>query len=65
MITNVKVSSKSKRFFGISKKRICLAVKKLIDDEDFKKSKYFKDKKQASQYRKKMTEKMFELIKNK
>lgn len=60
-ITDVKIH-KSKRFFGIEKKKLCLAVKKILDDKSIKKSVYFKDKEEALSYKDDMDKILFNTV---
>lgn len=62
-ITNVMVSDKSPRFSGVRKKNICEAVFKILEDPNIKKSKYFKDKFEALEYKNKMDKLLLNLIK--
>ncbi|MFH1711418.1 MAG: hypothetical protein ABH840_03850 [Nanoarchaeota archaeon] len=62
-MTDVLVSRKSNRFEGIKKKVICLAVKKILDDDSILKSKYFKNMEQARIYKNQMDRILFSLVK--
>ncbi|MFA4887023.1 MAG: hypothetical protein WC595_02315 [Candidatus Nanoarchaeia archaeon] len=59
-LTDVTISKKSNRFFGVTKKKICLIVKDIIDDPSIKKSKYFKDLESAKEYHQKMNRYLLE-----
>jgi len=62
-VTEVPVSRKSPRFYGISKRKICHAVKSILADDLIKKSKYFKNKSGAVKYKKQMDRILFDSIK--
>lgn len=51
-ITDIKISSKSNRFYGVKKRDMCKAVSLLISDNSISLSKHFKDKKTAINHRK-------------
>ncbi len=53
-MTNVKISGKSNRFEGLSKKVLCERIKLLILNKKFKHSKSFKNKLDAIKYREKI-----------
>lgn len=61
-ITTVKISDKSPRFSGIKKRKVCDAVLKIIEDESIKKSKYFKNKSEAIEYKECMDKILFRLV---
>ncbi len=53
-ITKILISDKSPRFSGIAKKKLCAAVLSLLGNNNIKKSKYFKNKLEAVEYKNKM-----------
>jgi len=63
-ISNVKISDKSPRFSGVEKKKVCLAVGKILENESIKKSMYFKNENDAINYKNKMNELLFNMIKS-
>ena len=62
LITEVKISDKSPRFSGIEKRKVCNAVLKIIEDENIKKSKYFKNQLEAIEYKERMDKILFKLV---
>jgi len=62
-MTDILVSRKSNRFEGIKKKVICLAVKKILEDNSILKSKYFKNREQAMAYKNQMDKILLSLVK--
>lgn len=62
-ITDMPISKKSNRFEGVKKKTICLAVKKILEDDSILKSRYFRDEKEAINYKNQMDKILFSLVK--
>jgi len=62
--TDVKISGKSNRFKGITKKQICFATRKIFDNQSIVKSKYFKNEKEAFLFRENLNNLLMQLAKS-
>jgi|SRR3989344_1607370 len=61
-ITEVKISRKSKRFFGIPKQKICIAVRKILQNNSISKSKYFKNESEAVNYKNQVDKLLLDIV---